>query len=296
MMISGMGEDALIARLLRHVPADERPGHGPGDDCAVVDEGGDVLRLLKTDAMVGGIHFLTDEIPERIGRKAITRVLSDFAAMGGWGERFLVTLAMPPETDLAWAEGLYQGMGACLRMFDAVMVGGETTRLAAGSAAVISIAAEGRVNRQELVLRSGGRAGDLLLVTGTLGGSIHGKHLDFTPRLAEAAWLAKHFKPTAMMDLSDGLASDLPRLAAASGCGFLVDVPALPCTHGSQACHALHDGEDYELLFAIDPTRFVALQREWRLRFPHLMLSRIGQLTQDEARQDIGKGWDHFGT
>jgi thiamine-monophosphate kinase len=295
MKISGMGEDALIERLLRLVPVDSRPGHGPGDDCAVVDEGGDLLRLLKTDAMVGGIHFQTEEIPERVGRKAIARVLSDFAAMGGWGNRFLVTLAIPPETDFAWAEGIYRGMGACLRMVGALLVGGETTRLAAGAAVVISVAAEGRVRREELVLRSGGKVGDLLLVTGTLGGSIHGRHLDFTPRLAEAAWLVKHFKPTAMMDLSDGLASDLPRLAAASGCGFHIDVPALPCAEGSESSHALHDGEDYELLFSIDPSISEALFREWRMRFPELNLSRIGKLTRNDEWQDIGKGWDHFG-
>src|SRR5690606_21847998 len=108
------------------------------------------------------------------------------------------------------------------------------------------VAATGHVAREHLVTRSGGRAGDGIFVTGALGGSIRGKHLTFTPRLDASAWLVRQFLPTAMMDLSDGLAKDLPRLASASGCGYFIEPAWLPLTDGCTPAEALGDGEDYE--------------------------------------------------
>jgi len=205
-------EDELIERLVRLVPHDPSPAAGPGDDCAVVDLGkGKPLQLLKTDAMVEGIHFLPDAPPRKVGWKAIARVVSDFAAMGGKPERFLVTIALPASWPLARIEGIYRGMGDCLNAYDAVLAGGETSRVPEGSSAVISVAATGRVDRKHLTLRSGGKPGDLIAVTGKLGGSLGGRHLTFAPRVAEAAWLVEHLRPTAMMDLSDGVAKDLLR-------------------------------------------------------------------------------------
>ena len=220
-----IGEDALIERLVKLVPRESDPMAGPGDDCAVIDPGAehDRLQLLKTDAMVGQVHFLADTPARAVGWKAVARVVSDFAAMGGRAERFLVTVALAPETELVWIEDVYRGMGECMNAFEAVLAGGETSSVPAGGVAVISVAATGSVRREDLVLRSTGSPGDVLLVTGMLGGSLAGKHLDFTPRIKEADWLVRHWKPSAMMDLSDGLAKDLPRIAAASGCGFVID-------------------------------------------------------------------------
>src|SRR5690606_24292863 len=120
----------------------------------------------------------------------------------------------------------------CFERFGAVLVGGETCRVPQSSAAVISVSATGRVERENLVTRSGGKAGDEIWVSGALGGSLAGKHLDFIPRIDQARWLVSHFKPTAMMDLSDGLARDLPRLAKSSGCGFQLDHKAIPLSEG----------------------------------------------------------------
>ncbi len=236
-----IGEDALIERLIRLVPRDSDAAAGPGDDCAVIDPGqhSPTLQLLKTDALVANIHYLPDAAPRAVGWKSVARVISDFAAMGGRAERFLVTLALPPETAVAWVEDLYRGIGDCLEKSGGVLAGGETSGVPSGSAAVISIAATGSVLREHLVLRSTARAGESILVTGKLGGSLLGKHLDFTPRTEQAAWLVSHFKPTAMMDVSDGLAKDLPRLAAASGCGFVIEESALPLTPGCTAAQAL---------------------------------------------------------
>ena len=227
-----LGEDNLIARICGDLP---KPAHvlvGPGDDCAVVGAGEELV-LLKTDAVVAGIHFLHDAKSTRVGWKAVARVLSDFAAMGGEPGELLITLALAPEVSVDWVDGLYRGMSSCLEQHGGVIVGGETTSLPEGTPTMVSVAGKGRVARANLVTRSGGRPGDDIYVTGRLGGSIHGKHLDFTPRLREAAWLVNNSRITAMMDLSDGLAKDLPRLAQMSGVGFELNRDSLPCSEGS---------------------------------------------------------------
>ena len=292
-----IGEDALIARLIRLAPCDAAPAAGPGDDGAVVDPGpaSGILELLKTDALVAGVHFLPDSPAREVGWKAAARVVSDFAAMGGRPERFLVTLALPPDTPISWAEDLYRGIGDCLKTHHAVLAGGETSGVPQGSSAVVSIAATGSVRREHLILRSTAKPGHALLVTGTLGGSLAGKHLNFNPRIKEANWLVSKFKPTAMMDLSDGLAKDLPRLAEASGCGFVLDRAALPLTAGCSIEQALGDGEDFELLFAIEPARVTALLAAWSGEFPNLALSEIGRLVETGQGETLHGGWDHFG-
>ncbi len=290
-----IGEDALVERLLQDVPLGSGSA-GPGDDCAVIETTTDheLLQLLKTDAIVSGIHFTADTAAQRVGHKAIARVISDFAAMGGEPDRFLVTIAVDPATPLEWLDGLYQGIGTILREHQALLAGGETTSLPPGSATVISIAATGKVRRQQLTLRSGGRVGDCLLVTGRLGGSLSGKHLDFQPRLAEAAWLTSHHRPQAMMDLSDGLAKDLPRMAAASGCGFRLHREAIPLNPGCTIEQALADGEDYELLMAVDPLRVAEMLNAWAERFPQLPLTAIGELCAPSDGESMSGGWDHF--
>ncbi|MBC7981067.1 MAG: thiamine-monophosphate kinase, partial [Armatimonadetes bacterium] len=268
--LGDIGEDALVERLVKLAPTSARAGERPGDDCAVVDAGGVFLRLLKTDALVEGIHYEPHADPVAVGWKAVARVVSDFAAMGGKAEHFLATLALRKSMRLDWVEGLYVGMGKCLEKYGAILVGGETCRVPEGSAAVISISADGSVARDQLVLRSGGNVGDELWVTGNLGGSLAGKHLSFLPRLEEAMWLAQHFKPSAMMDVSDGLAKDLPRLASASGRGFRIDERLVPRTEGCTLEQALGDGEDYELLFSLAAGADV--KPAWEGSFPSVAL------------------------
>lgn len=295
-LLRDIGEDALIQRLVGLVPRSEDPAAGPGDDCAVIDHdpGSPTLLLLKTDALAAHIHFLPDTPARAVGWKAAARVVSDFAAMGGQPTHFLITLALPPETTVTWVEDLYRGIGSCLEKHGGLLAGGETSSVPPGSAAVISIAATGCVHREHLVLRSTARVGDALFVTGRLGGSIQGKHLDFTPRLREARWLVSEYKPSAMMDLSDGLAKDLPRLAAASGCGYRIDPSALPLNAGSTPTQALSDGEDYELLLAIEPARVAKLLATWPTSFPDLALTCIGSLVEPHAGQSLTGGWEHF--
>lgn len=289
-----IGEDALIDRLIGLVPRDPDFAAGPGDDCAVIDPGphSPTLLLLKTDALVANIHYLPDAPPRSVGWKSVARVVSDFAAMGGSPDRFLITLALPPETPVEWVEDLYRGIGDCLEKFGGFLAGGETSSVPAGSASVISIAATGSVPRKNLVLRSTGKSGETLFVTGNLGGSLAGKHLDFTPRIRESHWLVSHFKPTAMMDLSDGLAKDLPRLALASGCGFVIDEKALPLTPGCAPSQALGDGEDFEIIFAIEAGRATDLLAAWP--FPDVPITPIGSLVETGSGQSLTGGWEHF--
>lgn len=288
--LHSLGEDALIARLLRQVPIDEQAA--PGDDCAAVDLGRGVVQLLKTDALVEHVHFLPTAKPRQIGWKAAARVVSDFAAMGGVPQRFLVTLAIPGDCPVRWLEQLYRGIGECLERFGATLAGGETTRVPDGSARVISIAATGGTAKKELVMRGGGKPGDRLFVTGKLGGSIRGKHLTFTPRIDEAVWLVRHTKPSAMMDLSDGLAKDLPRLAAASNCGFQLDFQSIPRSKACSIEQALNDGEDFELLFALPPRKAAKLLESWPKNLAPL--SEIGRLVPAGRGMDLTGGWDHF--
>ena len=213
-----MNEFELIAKLTRALPANESVVTGAGDDCAVLDLGvADKLILFKTDAMVEGFHFTRETPPEKIGRKALARGLSDIAAMAGTPTAALVTIALPEKFDAEFVAKIYDGINTLAREHGVAIVGGETTTNP--ERILISIALLGTVSRGKQILRSGAKAGDAIFVTGELGGSLAGRHLDFEPRLAEARWLAEHFSIHAMIDLSDGLAGDLRHILNAGSVG-----------------------------------------------------------------------------
>jgi thiamine-monophosphate kinase len=294
--LADLGENRVVAALTRRLALGKDVRAGAGDDCAVIGGPGDARwQLLKTDAVIEGIHFLPEEDPARVGWKALARAVSDIAAMGGTPAHALITLAARPETAVAQIEALYAGLRKAARKFGVSIVGGETSR--SPGPLFLNVALTGWVERARCVFRSGGRAGDALYVTGRLGGSIRGKHLDFMPRLAEARWLTAHFRIRAMMDLSDGVGADLPRLAAASRCDFELLHERLPCAPGCTAAQAVSDGEDYELLFAIAPREAAGLEAAWRKQFARLPLTRIGSLTRPRAKTRNPKssgGHDHF--
>ena len=298
--LGDIGEDAVVKRLVEQLgdgcDKDEQLVIGPGDDCAVVDLGqANRYQLLKTDSMVEGIHYLADTAASKVGWKAVARVISDFAAMGGLPSHLLITIAMPPQKPMGYLEELYQGMQSCASYYEATICGGETSSVPEDAAAVISVAATGWVEKSRCVGRSGGKTGDLVLVTGGLGGSITGKHLNFSPRVNEARWLTKHFRISSMMDLSDGLGCDLPRLATASQCGYLLNEQALPCNEGCNVSQALGDGEDYELLFTVSPKIEKDLIEAWGKQFLDLKLSVVGELTKiREGAACTEQGWQHF--
>src|SRR5205807_6895655 len=175
------------------------------------------------------------------------------------------------------------------------IVGGETS--ATRGPATISVGVTGFVEKDRWISRAGGKNGDDLFVTGRLGGSLRGKHLRFMPRINESRWLTKNFRVHVMMDLSDGLGADLPRLAKASKLGFKIDKEKLPLARGAKIGDAISDGEDYELLFAISPRDLARLEKSWRKKFPKLPLTRIGRLAQRlniSTSQLLPGGYVHF--
>ncbi len=293
MKMREINEDRLLELLLDGLPEGRNVVVGPGDDCAAVQAPGSRdLLLLKTDCVVEGVHYLPEDDAERVGGKALCRALSDIAAMGGEPLHALVTIFSPQDFAVGYWQDFYKGLKKAAKRFGVGIAGGETSR---ARNAAVSIALVGRVEIGRLLTRSGGRPGDLLFVTGTLGGSLAGKHLDFIPRLAEGRWLSARGYVNAMMDLSDGLATDLPRLAAASRCGFELDMKALPRARGCTAEQALSDGEDYELLFAVPERQAARLTRAWGENFPKLQLTEIGRLTEPGASSTaLPQGFDHF--
>jgi thiamine-monophosphate kinase len=285
-------EDRLLGKILPGLPGSDDLVVGPGDDCAVVRTRRGLL-LLKSDCIAEGVHFLRGQDPVRVGWKALCRPLSDIAAMGGEPLHALITIFSPPDLDPGYWVDFYRGIRKAARKFGVAIAGGEMSRQASGIA--VSVALTGTVPCRRFVCRSGGRPGDLLFVTGLLGSSLSGHHLDFSPRLREGRWLAETARPSAMMDLSDGLGSDLPRLARASGCGFEVDLASLPLRQDSEISGGLTDGEDYELLFAISPRRASALVKMWKGNFPRTLLTCIGSLNDTgSAPREWPGGWDHF--
>jgi thiamine-monophosphate kinase len=295
MKLKALGEDAAVARLLRGLPSGPDVIRGPGDDCAVIGTPrAKTWRLLKTDCVIEGVHFRPEEAPGKIGWKALARAVSDIAAMGGRPRHALITLAISPEEEMERAAGIYAGLGKCARKYGIAIVGGETAR--SPGPIFISVMVSGEVARQACVFRSGGTPGDRLFVTGRLGGSLGGRHLVFQPRVEEGCWLASGFRIHAMMDLSDGLGMDLPRLAWASGCGFRLDERALPVNPGCTVEQAIADGEDYELLFAIAPKDAERMRILWKRRFPRVRLTEIGELTGRPvaAEKKLRHGYDHF--
>jgi thiamine-monophosphate kinase len=272
--LAGLGELGLIRRIARRVRPDASVPLGIGDDAAVV-RAGRTLLAFASDMVVEGVHFHLsgsangggDAVPpERVGWKALACNVSDVAAMGGVPRWAVVSLGLPPGTPLATVDRLYAGLLRCARRYRVAIVGGDTVR---APQVVVDVAILGTVKPAHLARRSGARVGDAVFVTGRLGGSYpSGRHARFTPRLAEAQQLVQRFRIHAMIDLSDGLASDAWQIARASRVTLRVEAAALRAAAGprcarrscrcrrwgdSAAYHALMDGEDFELLFTVGP-------------------------------------------
>ncbi len=291
--LADCGEDALLADLLRDLPVNPALFTGPGDDCAVTERDAKWDTLLKTDCVVEGLHFLPDTAPRLIGRKALARAISDIAAMGGEPEHALITLLAHPSRPVSLIQGIYAGIKELANAYGISIAGGESSGLPQDGL-IISVALTGKVPKGGAILRSTAQAGDMIAVTGVLGGSFPtGHHLSFTPRVQEGRTLRASGQITAMMDLSDGLGADLPRLAKASGLGFNIDENALPCRPGYSPCQAVRDGEDYELLFTFPPDALSAVTRLFNEQFPHTPIHTVGVMTAHDVTA-LTRGWQHF--
>jgi thiamine-monophosphate kinase len=322
------GEDRLVEKMTEALAFKGRPGLalGVGDDAALLKPRPGQELILTCDWSLEGSHFLRDKHPaDSIGWKCLARAVSDVAAMGGEPLFFLLSLALPKTHTGKWLDGFLRGLSSAARRFHCQLAGGDTTR---NHRILINVTVIGEVPTGCAVLRSGARPGDFVYVSGRLGEAELGlrllpsgraasgrdsrrlkKHLYPAPRLALGRWLAGKRLATAMMDLSDGLSTDLSRLCAASGVGtrIVIDkIPtvALPKKKGRTPLDvtelALHGGDDYELLFTIPPRQVGRVPSA----FQGLPLSCIGEVTREKqvvlvgpkgrAEKLAARGWDPF--
>jgi thiamine-monophosphate kinase len=320
-------EDDLVAQLLA-ITANAAPEKlivGIGDDAAVWQPSRSARSVITTDALVEGVHFTLDAMSASdVGHRALASNLSDVAAMGARPVLATIAFGVGPRADEAWILGCYRGMAALAERTGCAIAGGDLVR---APVITLAIAVIGEVRPSNCKTRSGMRPGDVLAVTGTLGASRAGLAVAGTPglaghpdaeaalrafrtpepRMAEGRWLGASRNVHAMMDLSDGLATDLGRLARASGVGARIDdVPVAPAATGLAAAAdadperwALEGGEDFELLVAVGARAFGHLAGRFRERFGRELL-RVGVATGEAGvrRADgspvASAGWDHL--
>ncbi len=297
----------LIDWIARQQPLSPQPLRvGIGDDAAVwrLSDGSELL--LATDMLMEGTHFTFPPAePAQVGHKALAVNLSDIAAMAGIPETALVSAAFPRSRGDEFAREVMSGLMHTAERFGVAVVGGDTNVW--DGPLVINVAITGCTTPRGAILRSGAKPGDALFVTGPLGGSLAGKHLTFEPRVRESLRLAESIPLHAMIDLSDGLGSDVRHLLRAGNCGCVLFSDRIPIATAALVTHdertplerALFDGEDFELLFAVAPD-----DAERLLAQGEIPLHRIGEITStpgecllqhpDGARRPISDaGWKH---
>jgi thiamine-monophosphate kinase len=304
--VAAHGELRLIALIRRWLgDASPRSPFGIGDDCAVIPPTKN-QQLVTTDPVIHGQHFDDTVPPRAVGAKLLKRNLSDIAAMGGRPVAAVVSLALAPDTRIAWLRGFYLGLADCARQYGVKIVGGDITQGPKGFFGAF-LTLHGESTGRRVVTRGGAKEHDTIFVTGRLGGSRAGHHYKFTPRLAEGAWLAKQPEVIAMMDVSDGIAKDIRSLTPA---GLVPSIwpPLIPVSAAAKAAarrsgqpawvHALTDGEDYELLFVV--SRKVD-EAEFTLRwFQHFEtpLQLIGHFARKVAPEHVKwdklRGYEHL--
>jgi thiamine-monophosphate kinase len=305
-----LGEREVIRRLAKLLPDRDDVRVGIGDDAAVVQvEGSHKDFLLASDSVIEGTHFLQNAPPKQIGHKAIGRVLSDFAAMGGEPLWALIDVVASRDLLMKRLEGVYKGAAKLAKKYGLAIVGGD---LADGPALELHVFGVGEIQKKSAILRSGAKVGDGIYVTGSLGGSLRGKHLTFEPRLEEGLWLRESQWANSMIDISDGLVTDLGHILERSKAGAEIFAAHIPVSDASRAMkdhcspleHALFDGEDFELLFTVSAEKREAFESSWQDVF-ELPCTAIGRITDRPGRITLvdaaGKkkalkdaGYEHF--
>jgi len=280
--VDALGEGGLIAAIRRWLGKTCPPAPaGIGDDCAVLPAVRD-RQLLTVDPVIFGRHFDAAVPPAAVGAKLLKRNLSDIAAMGGKPRVAVVSLCLDRATRIRWLQAFHRGLAATARRYGVALVGGDVAE--APGVLIATLTLLGEAGGTRVLTREGARAGDWIVVTGRLGGSLSsGHHHRFTPRLTEGRWLAGRSEIRSMMDVSDGLAKDLAALTPSDSRAVL-DLAAIPRRRGCTLAAALGDGEDYELLCTVRAgTDLTSLRRAWRRRFPAVPLTVIGRFARKSA-------------
>ncbi|HAH21537.1 MAG TPA: thiamine-monophosphate kinase, partial [Candidatus Omnitrophica bacterium] len=251
-MLSGrVSELDLIQRISRGIKNSPSVVHGIGDDTAVLKYTRDKYQLFTCDMLIEGADFFPHTAAKDIGHKAIACSLSDIAAMGGKPKYALISIGFPKKQAKEFISEFYKGALALAGKFKTNIVGGD---LSLSEKIIVDVSMIGEVLKKNLTLRSGAKPGDLIFVSGSLGGSLYGRHLKFTPRIKEANYLVSNYRISAMMDISDGLSLDLHRLALAGKVGAIIHEELIPVSREAKSLtEALNMGEDYELLFTAQP-------------------------------------------
>ncbi|HPP66862.1 MAG TPA: thiamine-phosphate kinase [bacterium] len=270
-------EEQIISWLKKHcITQRKQIKCGIGDDAAVIEADKKNYLLFTTDVVIDGVHFISKNTTAyQIGWKALGVNISDIAAMGGTPLYALVSLGMQKTKSYLYKE-IYRGLFDMAKMFNIDIIGGN---LSSSDTLFVDIFLVGNVSKKDIVYRNTGKPGDLLFVTGTLGGAQKKKQFSFVPRFYEARKIIKKAVPSAMIDLSDGLVSDAKKLARASNCGFEIETWKIPCSEDAdkknKILSALYDGEDYELLFAVPPDKAKNIPQ----KINNVPIAMIGKLT-----------------
>ena len=275
-------EEKLIADISRIVGRQGRDViSGIGDDCAVIRYKPGRYLLLAQDMLIDGVHFKLSEVtPQEIGHKALAVNLSDIAAMAGTPKYALVSLGLPKRLSRSFVIGLYKGMKRLGRRFGVEIVGGDTNR---SKMLVVDVTIIGEVRKRDLVLRRGAKPGDAIYVTGALGGSGGGNHLNFIPRIKEAQVLKKFIDLHSMIDVSDGIAKDLGHLIRGDNLGAIIEEDKIPISKGcNDIGEALAEGEDFELLFTVSKSDSGRLEKKSR-RLLSIPITRMGEIVKRPA-------------
>ena len=280
---------------------------GIGDDAAILAKQPGKQWVTTLDVLTEGVHFTKQTDPKLIGRKSLAVNLSDLAAMAAQPIAAFIGLVLPKSVTRSYVESLYSGLFDLANEYGVSIAGGDTNSW--DGPLVISVTLMGFVEPGQAMRRSGAKAGDWIFVTGALGGSLpSGRHLSFTPRVREAKEIVKSYQPTAMLDVSDGLASDLHHLATQSRVGIHIDGRRIPIHNDvdqslefeSRLKHALNDGEDFELLFTVTPERGQLLEQDGVVN--GLQVTRIGEcfrkpgiklVIDEQSHQLQTGGWSH---
>jgi thiamine-monophosphate kinase len=304
-------EADLIAHLRRRLPPHPRLRLGLGDDAAVLDLAGADDVVFTVDLLSDHVDFeLAEADPRRVGRKALAVNLSDLAAMAARPLAGVVALLLPRRGGLDLAMALYEGILPLADEFDLAIAGGDTNSWDGPLA--VSVTLLGQVTERGPLKRSGARPGDRIVVTGSFGGSILGRHFDFRPRVGEALLLHERCELHAGIDVSDGLSIDLAHLVEESGCGAVLDTGLVPIHDDARRLareradgrspleHALSDGEDFELILAVPPDETARMIAEQPLDVP---LTEIGKFIPEPGLWQIDaagarralepRGWQH---